>query len=355
MHVTRKCTERGAVGWWTAVAVSASACSAGPAPSHGPLAVRNQHPAQLTVMRLDPASPSVLPSGDTAVRASTAYSSLFLGDSNATEAFAMDGELMRTSIQGRTGIGAGIELTVELPVVHTSGGFLDGFLIDYHDFFGFPDQGRSVAPQNQFEVFAEQNGQTVWELREETLMLADVPVSATWCLVPPGRSASGAGLPGLALRTGFELPTGDESGGAGNGQFDYAAGLCASWPLAFGTLFADGQYTWAGTPDLARSRSFAFGDVSAASLGLEVPLLSDFSSVAQLSWETSVLRNLDLDRANRDQVWLWLGARMRVDRQLFVEVVFGEDLSPYIAPDFTLVLAMAWLPDQGSAWRGPRP
>lgn len=355
MHVTRKCTELDSRAAWLIVALATAACSTAPAPGHGPLTVRTQHPAQLTVMRLDPASPAVLPLGDTAVRAGTSYTSLFLGDSNATEAFSMDGELMRTSLSARTGLGAGVEVAIELPVLHTTGGLLDGFVINYHEFFGFSDQGRTLAPENRFEVFAERNGQTVFEVREEALMLADVPLSATWCLLAPGRSASGVGLPGVALRAGLELPTGDEEGGAGNGEIDYAAGLCASWPLPFGTVFAEAQYTWAGSPDRADAGGFAFGDVSAASCGVELPLLTDFGALAQVSWETSVLRDLDLGRADRDQVYLWVGARMRVDRQLFVEVAFGEDLSPYIAPDFTAFLAMAWLPDQASSWRGPRP
>lgn len=329
-------------------------CHAAPTPSHGPLPVRNQHPAQLTVMQLDPASPAVLAGGDTSVRATSAYTSLWLGGTNGLSTFAMDGEIWRNSLQLQTGLGGGLQVGFELPVLHTTGGFLDDFLVDYHDFFGFPDQGRSTGPENRFRVFGEQNGNVVYELREESLLWCDVPVTMTWCVLPPGRTADGSGLPGLAVRAGVEAPTGDEEAGAGNGEFDWAVGASASWPFAFGTVFANAQHTWAGTPDRARAAAFGFGDVASAMVGLDLPVLGDFSVLAQTSWEQSTLRALDLPRASDDQILLWVGGRLRLESRWFVEIAFGEDLSEYIAPDFTAFLSMAYLPYQGSAWRGPR-
>lgn len=332
-----------------------ASCQSGPAPGRGPLPVRNQHPAQLTVLHLNPSSAAVLGRGDTSVRATSAYTSLWLGGSNGLSTFSMDGELWRNSLQVATGLGGGLEVGLELPVLHTTGGFLDDFLIDYHDFFGFPDQGRSNAPENRFRVFGEQNGNVVYELREQSLLWCDVPITATWCVLPPGRSAGGSGLPGLALRGGIELPTGDEEAGAGNGEIDWAVGAAASWPFGFGTVHADVQHTWAGTPDLARSAAFAFGDVAAANLGIEVPVLDDLDVLAQVTFEQSTLRALDLPRASDDQMLLWVGGRLRLQSKWFVEVAFGEDLSEYIAPDFTASLSMAYLPSQATSWRGPRP
>ena len=84
--------------------------------------------------------------------------------------------------------------------------------------------------------------------------------------------------------------------------------------------------------------------MTAGSLALEAQPLADLGLLAQVSWETATLDRLDLDRASKDTVLLWLGARLRLDGDLFVEVGFGEDLSEYIAPDFTAWLSMAWLP-----------
>jgi len=231
-----------------------------------------------------------------------------------------------------------------VPVLHTTGGFLDSFLIDYHDAFGFPDQGRSSTARNRFEVFAETNGQRVYELRDEGVMLGDVPLETAIELVPVRRAADGSGSPGLSARFGVELPVGDEAAGASNGQTDYAAGLCATWPLSFGAVHAEAQHAWAGSPAIARSQGFEFADVTAGSVTFEAQPLVDVGLLAQATWETATLERLDLDRASKDTVLLWLGARIRLEGNLFVEVSFGEDLSEYIAPDFTAWLSMAWLP-----------
>lgn len=306
--------------------------------------IRNQHPTQLTVMRLDPAAATTLPAGEVSARASMAYTSLFLGGSTATSAFAMDGEILRTNLGMRAGAGSGVELGFDLPVLHTSGGFLDSFLIGYHDLFGFPDQGRDDVANNRFEVFAEKDGQRVYELRQASLEFGDVPLSGTWTLVPVRRQADGSGSPGLAARAGLELPTGDEDAGFGNGQVDYAAGLCATWPLPIGALHAEAQRTFAGSPRMARNAGFSFADVAAGSLALEAQPSAGLGLLVQVSWETATLADLDLDRASRDAILLWLGARLRLEDELFLEVGFGEDLSENIAPDFTAWLSVAWLP-----------
>ncbi len=325
-----------------------ASCSAAPQQLNGPMPVRNQHPAQLTVMRLEPAASAALQAGQVSARTSMAYTSLFLAGSTATSAFAMDGEILRTSVGARVGLGAGLDVGFDVPTLHTSGGFLDSFLIDYHDTFGFPDQGRSRVENDQFEVFAEQNGQRVYELREEALMLADVPLSAMYELVPVERSEDGTGTPGLAARLGMELPTGDESAGAGNGEVDWSFGLCATWPVSFGAVHAEIQHTLAGSPQSARQNGFQFADVTAGSVGLEAQPLTDLSLLMQVSWETATLEALDLERASRDAMLVWFGGRIRLDGSLFVEVGFGEDLSEYIAPDFTAWLSMAWLPGFGT-------
>ncbi len=316
--------------------------------------VRNQHPAQLTVMRLEPMASASLAAGDVEARASMAYTSLFLAGSTPQSAFYMDGEILRTQLGARLGLGSGVEVGFGVPLLHTTGGFLDSFLIDYHDAFGFPDQGRSSSPRDFFKVQAAINSDrdVVYELREEGVMLGDVPLEASVELVPVRRAADGSGSPGLAARFGVELPTGDEDAGASSGEVDYAAGLCATWPLAIGAVHAELQHTFAGSPASARRAGFSFADVTAGSVALEAQPLTDFGLLAQVTWETATLEALDLDRASRDTVLLWIGARLRLDADWFVEVGFGEDLSEYIAPDFTAWLSMAWLPGRAGATPG---
>ena len=101
------------------VVILLGACSS-QTPFYGPLPVRNQHPAQLTVLHMDPRSARVLDSGTPDVRVDAGYSSLFRNGSGGGNDFSMDGELLRTRIKGRLGLGKGWETWVELPFVRST-------------------------------------------------------------------------------------------------------------------------------------------------------------------------------------------------------------------------------------------
>lgn len=58
----------------------------------------------------------------------------------------------------------------------------------------------------------------------------------------------------------------------------------------------------------------------------------------QIEYETSTLRDLAVQAAERDQFLLWAGARWRAGERWAVEIGFGEDLQGKVSPDFT-----AWL------------
>lgn len=306
-------------------------------PDRGPMPVRNQHPAQLLVQHLDPIRAATLPPGTADLRWANSYSSLFLSGAENGDQFAMDGEIWRSSIKWRQGVADGFELSAELPVLHTTGGFLDGFIVGYHDALGLPDQSRSDFPRNRFRVFARHDGQEVYALREESLLLADVPLSAAFQLCRPY-----AGSPGVLLRAGVELPTGDEDRGAGNGELDATLGVAASLPLRQFTVHGHAQHTFAGTPARARAAGLSFRDVTALGLGLEFGVTDRLGALVQVEWETSTLRGLDLARTQREQVLLWLGGRWQIGDRWHLEFALGEDLQGFASPDFTLWLSLGF-------------
>lgn len=325
----------------------AAGCAATP-DLRGPLPVRNQHPAQLTVLHLPARGTACLPEGRVSVRSDVAYSNLFLvGGGSGGRRFAMDGEYLRAAAGYRAGLGAGLELGLEVPVAHTSGGFLDGFVIDYHDTLGLPDQGRDTNPRDAFEIRASRAGQTVWRVEADGVAMMDVPLTLAWQIADPA-----AGL-GLALHAGIELPTGDDASGYGNGELDVAVGLVAEH-RAFGLGFCvHAQHTFAGTPRQSRDAGFEFADVTAAGLAIEVPLDDGVTAEVQVEWETSALRTLDIPVVERDHGLLWLGGRVRLDDDTELELGFGEDLIGLVSPDFTAWLGVVWTPQTGRDPRSP--
>lgn len=305
----------------------------------GPMPVRNQHPAQQLVLHLPAAGAEVLGPGATEWRVGAAYSSLFLNGSGAGNTLSLDGEYLRTDLTARIGLGADLELGLDLPLAHTSGGFLDSFVIDWHDFWGFPDQDRSIAPRRRWRVEATHQGQSAFHVGSEALQVMDVPVSLTLELLPPGQRQLG-----LAVRSGIELPTGNQSRGFGNGGFDYGFGALAEWRESWIALTGQVQHTFAATPDRAAASGLEFGDVTAADFGAELPLLPGCAAVVQLGWETSTLRDLDFARAARQQLLLWSGARIDLAADWQLELSVGEDLAAFVSPDFTAWASLVFRP-----------
>lgn len=307
------------------------------APLHGPMAIRNQHPAQLTVQRLLPRT-SHLDSGVVESRVDLAYTSLFLsGQDVATgNSFLMDGEYLRTAVSARYGLDHGFAIGAELPFVHTTGGFLDSFITDWHDLFGFPNRGRENFPSNDFNVRAERGNTTAFEVEERSLELADIPLELSWTAIEPTPESRW----GLALRAGIELPTGDDDRGIGNGETDFAVGVVGEYRGRAVGFTAHIEHTFAGTPDRASRAGLAFRDVTSFGAGVEWVLYPGFAAIVQTEYETSTLRDLGFPRAADDQWNIWTGARVMLTDRTGLEITVGEDLSTYIAPDFTVWFAL---------------
>lgn len=333
---------------WVGVLGFAAGCATRPV-HDGPLPVRNQHPAQLTVLHLDPARAGVLAPGAVQVRENLAYTSLWLRGSAPGRTYEMDGETLRAATNLQVGLGSGWQAGIELPVAHTSGGFLDGFVIGYHEVFGFPDQARDVAERNRFAIAARENGRDVWSVERSDLELLDVPLMLTWQVLE--RTGT---QPGLALRGGVELPTGDAGRGYGNGGLDVSLGVLLeqhTGPIAW---YGHAQHTLAATPNQTQRAGRSFADVTSLGLAAELPLSDVLQALVQVEWETSTLRELAFPAVARDQLLLWVGGRWWPSDDWAVEVGLGEDLQGLVSPDFTAWLGVVWMPGRAMPPQLPR-
>ncbi|MBK8976958.1 MAG: DUF3187 family protein [Planctomycetes bacterium] len=300
----------------------------------GPLPVRDQHPAQLTVGRLLPRAAAAEAPGSVRADWTNAYSSLFLAGGDSEASFRMDGEYLRSALAARVGLGHGLDVELEVPVAHTTAGFLDDFIIEWHDAFGLPDQNRDDRPRDEFVIEADRGGVAVWQVEKSGFELLDVPLAIAWSPLSAGTD----GRFGVTLRAGVELPTGAARRGYGSGGFDWMLGVAAEARLERVSLTAHVQHTFASTPAQSERAGFSFHDVTVIGAGVEVPVLDDLTLLAQTDLETSTLRGLDFDRAANAQWLLWTGARLRIAERAWVDIAIGEDLSSYIAPDLS-----AWI------------
>ncbi len=307
-----------------------------PATRGGPLAVRNQHPVQLTTLRMTPESARPLAAGAVEAGLEAAYSSLFLQAARDGNRFDMDAELLRVGLRGSYSPLPDLQLSLEVPVAHTSGGFLDAFLIDYHDTLGLEDAKRDESPRGEFGIEVQRDGQLAYRMEQRNLTLLDVPIEAMWRVY----QQRGAVDLDLALRGAIELPTGDQDAGYGNGGIDYAIGALGE--IAYGpfSLQAHIAHTFIATPDRAEQAGLEYRDGMSSGFGLEAALSEDLAVLVQLEMDQAVLRDLIGVQTESDQWLLWLGLRQRLADGVLFELSFGEDLTLNTGPDFTVYLGL---------------
>jgi hypothetical protein len=189
----------------------------------------------------------------------------FQGGAGPRQSAGLDGETLRTTLALRYGFTPRFEGGVDIPFVHHSGGFLDGFIESFHRWIGKPKNNGAGNLRDQLNYTYRRDGVTKVDLRDDATAFGDVALSASWRLSSPmdtGRSA--------ALRATLKIPTGKESALAGSGGTGGSLRLCLRDAKSFGpwnvTLFAAGGALYIGNDTLLgdlRRPLVGFGTVGA--------------------------------------------------------------------------------------------
>jgi hypothetical protein len=128
------------------------------------------------------------------------------------EVLTIDAELRTLNLSLRRRVSERLEIGLDVPYLGYSGGFLDRVIYDFHDFLGLSNSSRD-GPNDQFRLFMEKNGETLFELVEPSSGIGDLQVSAALQL---GKAT---------LRASIKAPTGDPEKLTGSGAADLAVGL----------------------------------------------------------------------------------------------------------------------------------
>jgi hypothetical protein len=254
---------------------------------------------------------------------------------DASESVILDGESDLLTLAFRRGVGAGLEFTLEVPVLHQGGGFMDSAVEDWHSAFGLPNGGREDAPRNRYLYQYTRDGSVQWQETKGGTDLGDLRMGLGW-----------QALDGLALRSEVKFGTGSESHLAGGNS---GIALWGDWALPFpsasifsGFLSAGGSYNGqSGILGDMQNRWVPFG-----SAGVAVRVFDPLSVLAQLYAHGKLYDGSDLDPF-REALQLTLGLRYHVGRQFDVDLGFQEDPITSSSPDFSVHLALSWRGDRG--------
>jgi uncharacterized protein DUF3187 len=293
-----------------------------------PLAARNQHPLSLLFLDLPVAGATTVPPGGVEAALNATYTSISQSRFGTHDEAVFDGEFARATAGVRVGVCDGFELSVEIPVVYASGGFLDHFINEYHHVLGLPQTVPEGVPNDFFDVHAARDGHRYFEVEPHDVALGDATLAGKL------RVMSEADAPlTLALRAGVEPPTGSQSRGFGSDTWDTAVGVVGQRSFGDLTAFLDVDVSFPDVFDQYDGPSpKTFLSVSPA---LRLEVASWLGLIAEIDWNSNVIPDADIPELNRNQLQLDAGAEFRVSERTSLDVGFAEDLAKKTSPDVT--------------------
>ncbi len=272
----------------------------------------------------------VLKSGEGDLRTTLDFANEYVKEGACPlECILLDGETARLSLNYRYGLGNGWELGANLPVLNRSGGVLDGWIQQWHGWFGLPTGGREQAADGQYAFRYQHNGVTELDATETGTCLGDASITVGRAL---GWDAS---LRGMA-----KLPTGDAQGLCGGNAggalwFDAALPVTGPW-----SAFVAAGYSMNARSDVLgdqQNRGVPFGGA-----GLLLPLTDDVRIHAQIQLHGRLYKGSSLSPLERIGAPLTLGLNIRASKRVELDLGFQEDPSVNASPDFDAYLSLRY-------------
>jgi hypothetical protein len=264
-----------------------------------------------------------------------------MAERSGAETILLDGETHVLTLRWRGAVGERLALAVELPWVTHGGGFLDGVIDDWHDFFGLSEGIRPELPTGDLRYVYTRGGVEVFRLDDTTSGIGDLRTSAALRLAGAARGAPGWGVD---LTADVEWGIGEAAKLTGSGGTDVAAGLRVEaphgpggrlgWTAGAGVTFpGDTDLPLPGPEDAILHYDAALAWAARPSLDL----------VLQVQGQGGGWRS-GLDMLGGASLQLGGGFAWRIGPALVLRFGVFEDIRTDTAPDFATELALAWRP-----------
>ena len=302
-----------------------------------PFQTANRSPVAQLFGLPGPGSALLLAPGENAVAFAAETAQNYAEDSSADEAVLFDGESYRFNLGLRRGLAPRLEVGLDIPYLAHRGGSLDGFIEDWHDTFGLPQNGRDQAPHDRLLYRYVRDGKEEILVDENTEGFSDIRLNGAWQLTD-----STDGNPwATALHAALKLPTGDSDDLLGSGSTDLALWLAGtrSWPLDGAAVALFGSLGAMGLTD---------GDVIADRQNNLVGFATLGGGVRPFDWLVLKLQvdghtpffDSDLKELGDPAAILSFGGDLALGDRSVLEIGLSEDLATETAPDVLFRLAL---------------
>lgn len=290
----------------------------------GPLQTRLQNPLYLQFLTLPIESAQTLNQNQYETFFQTAFSNVFELEVSGTTVLRFDMEMWRQALTFKYGITDNIETGIELPFIINGGGFLDGSLNWYHDFWGLPNSGRELVPNNEFAFTLIQNGQTLIDYPSTLFGLSDVILRAKYLfLTSPSWK--------FAFSPAIKIPIGSSTKGFSSGHFDFGAEILAEKRLRrfhfvtqVGLVYVTGHKF---LEPILKKTFVQFGQSA------EFQIIDGLSLITQLTGNSTLFKNISANDLSKIALDLNVGFAGNFPLvhpfldELFYQFSFGEDIT----------------------------
>jgi|GEM_PF-363272 len=228
-----------------------------------------------------------------------------------------DGELYRTSVSVRAGLGKGVQLGVTVPLLNFQGGFGDGLIESFHDATGFSQSGRTGVPKDSYTVYIrDREGNELFRTEEPGAGLGDITLSLK------GRIPVESEKWRLSLEGLVKLDTGDEQDLYASGSEDYGAQIHVTRYFQRSCLHLS-----AGGIRAGESEVFRLDDQTLFSgmLGYERALGQSVSAIVQLTVSQSPFEDLHVEGLDDVAFLVDLGIKKGFNERLVGLLAISEN------------------------------
>ena len=230
---------------------------------------------------------------------------------DGNERVRLDGETVRHALSLARGISDSASLEIIVPYISHDGGSLDQFIEDWHDIFGFPQNGRKNNPRDQLNFYYEKNGVVKLNFQQ---------------------SANG-----VAFKAAVKLPTGDADKLTGSGAMAISAWLAGehgtTWFEREGLNYYCVGGMWLEEGDVISDQQLSFA--AFGGIGTGIQLGESVALQVQLDSHTPLYKGSDLRELNSIAFLITMGGNLKLSDHWNIDIAVVEDILPHSAPDVT--------------------
>lgn len=295
-----------------------------------PLQSRDQFPIMLLFLGFEPERAVSLGRGETSCDLDLSLSNIIKtsyvsAPDPSSDHVILDYEWWRVMPRFALGLGGGWEASLSLPLYYRSGGFLDSFISQFHEAFGFSDSVRRNTPNDLFRYELVIGGVRVIGPLDPGWAVGDLVLALK-------KSWNFSGTE-LGLRAAIKAPTGSATAAAGSGGFDLGLGAMLSGVGRHFGYTVNAAYYVLGPSSIPRLVPLNYISFMA---GLEWLLSGRFALIAQVDFNSRFIDSL-IPLLDHETGQLTAGFRWRLAERLAAEFRLSEDLAT-TNPDFTFGL-----------------